>query len=359
MAKGNAAKKSYKKASILKHSGQASYHTPDELVNKQSDASGVCTSDSSYNNELTSGSSYSKRKLLSNWERYGDDDLEERENGSDDDEGSAKDYNHILQNKAGYTSHFQFQEEKEWQEDLIGENNNDAKDTLLNINLNLLASDIASFSTYEKLQLNQLDGHYQYCVEELNLHQNDSTVSKTSDSERQSIKNIENNDTTLYSNSTIKYDDHIEHFDSKDDLDNLLAPKINIFCNRICSDNTTDTLCNDRSLSAQQCSSIEDINTVAIKESNNTPVIGIKSAANIIPSPLVESMPTITNNVTDELETKNITDELDLDILLESDAEIKGLKRSTSMQQPVDKVGIQQPLCKVDELDDWLDEMLN
>lgn len=119
---------------------------------------------------------YRKRILKTNHDRYDQpitDDSDSEDELGDLDETKSIEY--IKRNYSGVSSHFQFKEEKEWQD----EHGPPANSNLFSLDLNSLSSELSVIDTFHKLQLSEMDSSHSYCVNNLSglIHEKDKSNS--------------------------------------------------------------------------------------------------------------------------------------------------------------------------------------
>lgn len=107
---------------------------------------------------------YRKRLLESNHDRYDEPDIE-FEDEDDDVVDETKSLEYIKTHYSGISSHFQFDDEKEWNDEKDLEASTDAN--VLQLDLHQLSTEISKVDTHEKLNLKDVNERHVYCVENL------------------------------------------------------------------------------------------------------------------------------------------------------------------------------------------------
>lgn len=265
------------------------------------------------------------KQLPSNSSRY--DKVDDEENVSLDEDlyDETKDFEYIKTHAGGASSHFQFQEEREWQDQLKDEPDDQDVDNILELDLKQLAEELSSLDMMEKLKLDQLGEDYEYCVENLKkLHDSKPT-------EARSIPSNPNDNFTWTYKGVEKY---------KDLFNRMKSNKERILCSHVSLKPKSD----DNKFEVKVDSG--KVNTVPVP-SDTTQTSDITFEKSI-------SMESETSeehnheNPVEKTSENTVPEDLDLDMLLETAdpvsalSEIKTLKTETP-----------------EELDDWLDGMLD
>lgn len=112
---------------------------------------------------------FKKRTIASNEFRYREDDTYDLD--IDEDAVETKDFMYLVNNAGGSTTHFQFADEKAWEESLHQEmSNTDGEvnsSSFLDLNLDRLASELAGSRIADTCRLDNLPTECRYCVEDL------------------------------------------------------------------------------------------------------------------------------------------------------------------------------------------------
>ncbi|XP_057315394.1 glutamic acid-rich protein-like isoform X3 [Hydractinia symbiolongicarpus] len=268
----------------------------------------------------------SKHKLLpSNSSRYDKVDNEENVSLDEDLYDETKDFEYIKTHAGGASSHFQFQEEREWQDQLKDESDDQDIDNILELNLKQLAEELSSLDMMEKLKLDQLGEDYKYCFDNL------KKLRDSKPTEARSIPSNLNNNFTWTFKGVEKYKDLFKRM--KSNKERIL-----------CSHDNLKPETEDNKFQVKVDSG--KVNTVPLP-SNTTQTFDITFEKSIsVESETSEEQNN--DNLIEKTSENTIPDDVDLDMLLETTDPVSSSSEVNTLKTETPK-----------ELDDWLDSMLD
>lgn len=269
---------------------------------------------------------YRKRLLESNHDRYDEPDIESEDEDNDvSDETKSLEY--IRTHYSGISSHFQFDDEKKWNEENDIEASTSAD--VLQLDLHQLSADISKIDTYEKLNLKDVNKRYVYCIENL------AGMCATSKRSTQS-----NTSETRKSNQAAPFVWSYEGLDQSN-----FEHKTSLRTTK----NTGTTIMSHRPFEINQSSKVKELEKKIDNDSHQLQDVDEDSKNDLTPlQPAVDNQEIITT------EQSKIFD--DLDELLTSPVQDTSSKKDTIKEKDEAISNLKETGAK--ELDDWLDSIL-
>ncbi|KAJ8309445.1 hypothetical protein KUTeg_014319 [Tegillarca granosa] len=199
------------------HSNQTSKHRTQHEKATESGASNsqklTSSSGSDSEEEITQHKTYSKRKIVSNWDRYDIPTTEE-----DKIEHRGEDFTKLLHSAGDAVSQFRFQDEQGWEEEDI---NTSFGSEFLSIDINNVASSLDCLPLYDRLGLDK------NLFSEKQLVKLDKVAEQNKEFYKPSVFTSTSSKTELLLSPTSSTDDAVDFKTIKISSENVKDPRLN------------------------------------------------------------------------------------------------------------------------------------